>query len=153
MDADIDKAYASFLGEADEELDNTTIESCLRTLSNLVIEKDNMQRFSSVIVPFLSLLRKERHTSAEVHRWAFTTLANLCRWPDNAQSFVRNAGIDTIIMLLPYLEESPALWASVIVVLGIQTTCPNNIPILLDCGNCSLIHQSITPIAIQASSR
>lgn len=132
--ARIEEAFGHFLGEADEALDSATLEACFKTLSNLVIEKDNMQRFASVIVPFLSLLRKERHQSAEAHRWAFMSLANLCRLAENAQVFTKNEGIQTVIMLLPFLESSHMLRLSVVWVLGIQTIHPPNMDVLLDVG-------------------
>ncbi|EZG67689.1 hypothetical protein GNI_066500 [Gregarina niphandrodes] len=132
LDARIDRAFASFLGQVDDELDATTVESSLRTLSNLAIERDNMEIFQIVIVPFLSLLRKERHDYSNIHKWAFDTLANLCRLPENAQVFCRNAGVETIFEVLPYLDKNTHLWASVIHVLGIQTTHEPNVRVLLD---------------------
>lgn len=151
MDAEIESAFASFLGQADEDLDDATIEACLRTLSNLVIEKDNMKKFSVVIIPFLSLLRKERHTSSNTHRWAFITLASLCRWSENAKLFAENAGIDTVTMLIDYLEPTPALLSSVILVLGIQTTYPDNVTKLLSFGNLELMHHPQTHQNVQST--
>lgn len=141
--SEIDSAFASFMGEVDEELDDQTVEACLRTLSNLVIEKDNMERFERVVVPLLSLLRKEIHTSAEIHRWAFLTVANLCRWPTNAKVFCRNDGLRTIVIRLPSLEKSAGLRASVITALGIQTTFPENIERLIDIGIFDIIAETL----------
>eukprot|EP01054_Gregarina_sp_Poly1_P006730 Gregarina_sp_Poly_1__6729@NODE_361_length_9223_cov_159_738751_g298_i0_p1_GENE_NODE_361_length_9223_cov_159_738751_g298_i0NODE_361_length_9223_cov_159_738751_g298_i0_p1_ORF_typecomplete_len1985_score330_78Arm_2/PF04826_13/28Arm_2/PF04826_13/8_6Arm_2/PF04826_13/0_0017Arm_2/PF04826_13/31KAP/PF05804_12/5_7KAP/PF05804_12/6_7e05CDC14/PF08045_11/2_1CDC14/PF08045_11/1_2e02CDC14/PF08045_11/2e03VATPase_H_N/PF03224_14/7e02VATPase_H_N/PF03224_14/0_78Atx10homo_assoc/PF09759_9/5_7Atx10homo_assoc/PF09759_9/76Y len=143
MASEIDVAFSSFMGEADEELDDPTVEACLRTLSNLVIEKDNMARFERVVVPLLSLLRKEIHTSAEIHRWAFLTIANLCRWPPNSKTFCRNDGLRTIVIRLPGLEKSAGLKASVITALGIQTTFPENIERLVDIGIFDILAETL----------
>ena len=45
MDANIQAAYASFLEQITDELDDKTLEACFKTLSNLVMEKvsDNRQ--------------------------------------------------------------------------------------------------------------
>eukprot|EP01053_Blabericola_migrator_P007079 Blabericola_migrator_1__7078@NODE_358_length_9448_cov_212_227694_g286_i0_p1_GENE_NODE_358_length_9448_cov_212_227694_g286_i0NODE_358_length_9448_cov_212_227694_g286_i0_p1_ORF_typecomplete_len2266_score432_97KAP/PF05804_12/16KAP/PF05804_12/5_1KAP/PF05804_12/1_7e08KAP/PF05804_12/4_8e02Arm_2/PF04826_13/4_8e03Arm_2/PF04826_13/1_1e03Arm_2/PF04826_13/5_7Arm_2/PF04826_13/0_095Arm_2/PF04826_13/3_2e06Arm_2/PF04826_13/2_1Arm_2/PF04826_13/4_9e03VATPase_H_N/PF03224_14/2_6e03VATPase_H_N/PF03224_14/1_1VATPase len=141
--SEIESAFASFMGEVDEELDDSTVESCLRTLSNLVIEKDNMERFEKVVVPLLSLLRKEAHTTSEIHRWAFITIANLCRWPNNAKTFCRNDGLRTIMIRLPMLEKSAGLRAAVITALGIQTTFPENIERLTEAGIFEIISETL----------
>lgn len=39
MQANIETAYAEFLEEADQELDDSTIKACFKSLANLVIEK------------------------------------------------------------------------------------------------------------------
>lgn len=134
MEADIASAYADFLDEVDDELDDATLEACFRTLANLVIEKDNMEKFESTVLPLLAIIRKIQKTAVELYRWAFETIGNLCRWPESAKVFTRNEGIQTMLSLLPLLPDSASLHSSAIFVLGIQTSDRENIPILIEAG-------------------
>ena len=132
LESNVEVAFEKFLSSVSVQTDILTMSSCMLTLSNLVIEKDNMQRFENVVCPILSVLRRQTHCNVEVHRWAFETCGHLCRWPPNAKAFTKNDGITTVLSILPYLEDVPVLQSSVVYLLGVQMTDLDNIHLLLD---------------------
>lgn len=111
------------------------IETSLRTVSNLVMENTEaaMIRFGMILEPLLKMLQKGNRDTVSMLSMCFETLGCLCRLPENSRRFAKKQGIETVLKILNN-ECDESLYSNGIFVLGIQTTNPASVNLLITNG-------------------
>eukprot|EP00923_Selenidium_pygospionis_P039226 GHVN01068294.1.p1 GENE.GHVN01068294.1~~GHVN01068294.1.p1 ORF type:complete len:734 (+),score=62.79 GHVN01068294.1:115-2316(+) len=104
--AGIHDSYGHLLGVS-SNLPNGTVDTLLRTLSNLVMEFDPayMDKFSNLVVPLVELIKQGGRDDVTMITLTFEVLSNLCRLEKNAIAFSNASGIEAVMQLLKNADD------------------------------------------------
>eukprot|EP00923_Selenidium_pygospionis_P019890 GHVN01034600.1.p1 GENE.GHVN01034600.1~~GHVN01034600.1.p1 ORF type:complete len:2578 (+),score=454.78 GHVN01034600.1:733-7734(+) len=155
LEAEIEKSYDHILTNS-ESLPNNALETALRTLSNLVMENDKayMKQFGVLTLPILGMIQQGGRDEVIMLTLSFEVLGCLCRLPDNAQAFGKGGGIETTLKIMKSQNDAH-LMAMGTYCLGIQSTIPESVPIMIEHGMFDLLigifESQITPEGCEAA--
>lgn len=98
IDQDIGSTFEHLCRKCDQ-LPDSVVDVCLRTLSNLVMEFNeySMEIFSTCLIPILEILKQKNRKDPIMLMLSFDILGALCRTEENARMFDELRGYAIVI--------------------------------------------------------
>eukprot|EP00922_Rhytidocystis_sp_ex-Travisia-forbesii_P027352 GHVS01040084.1.p1 GENE.GHVS01040084.1~~GHVS01040084.1.p1 ORF type:complete len:2151 (+),score=222.55 GHVS01040084.1:985-7437(+) len=140
LSANIEEAYKVLLENAGVNFPDHIMETALRTLSNLTMENEEiyMKKFGIVLVPLMGI-GKQGRTDTQVLLLLLDIECSLCRFGGNAQLFSENGGIETTTKIIHQFDYDVSVLTAGIHLLGIQSTIPGSIDLLMEADVFSIL--------------
>ncbi|CAD2095993.1 conserved Plasmodium protein, unknown function [Plasmodium vinckei lentum] len=140
LDTQIEVSYQSWLNKLNESFPDAELETGLRTLSNLVMENEeiNMRKFGVTLIPVLNVLKQNRENTKVIF-FLLDILCSLCRLNDNAKLFAENGGIETTINAIQLYDYDVSLLTLAIHLLSNQCKIESSLPLLIKADAFSIL--------------
>lgn len=140
LDTQIEVSYQSWLNKLNESFPDAELETGLRTLSNLVMENEelNMRKFGVTLIPVLNVLKQNRENSKVIF-FLLDILCSLCRLNENAKAFAENGGIETTINAIQLYDYDVSLLTLAIHLLSNQCKIESSLPLLIKADAFSIL--------------